>query len=102
MRVLLEVLSEQTKTLVSLDLSLNDLGREFLTDFPLFTKLLTLKIQGSYTTIEDFHLARNLLNYFNHLNIHLLEPSFTLTPNVLAYYKKYFHDRDESLLNLTY
>jgi hypothetical protein len=48
-KVLLEILSEQTKTLLSLDLSLNDLGKEFLTDFPIFNKLLVLKMQGCYS-----------------------------------------------------
>jgi hypothetical protein len=43
--------------------------------------------------MDEFQLARNLSSYFCKLrpfNIHLLEPSFTLTPNVLAYHNKFF------------
>ena len=72
------------RTLISLDVSLNDLGPAFLRDFPMdIDKLLELKMQGCYEDIHSFSLARQIYVHYKEtrqLKFFFIEPSFSLPP----------------------
>jgi hypothetical protein len=99
-------------TLISLDVSLNDLGNIFLQDFVMdIDRLLELKMQGCYDDIHSFTLARIIYKHYKEtrpLNMHMVEPSFCLPPQVMTYHREYFIEENldlkstQKLLNLSY